>query len=221
MTSISALCCYKMNRTNTMRNTASACNGQHNVIVVTCNLQNMMHRDIKPENLLLSEEYEVKLADFGLAINIDLQAPLSRVGTLDYMAPEVDCFVSLPPTPFAPPCCPPLESPLSPLYPPAAPPPLSPCCPPLLESRLSLQPRLSWPSDLPTFGVCPPAFNMHMHVLSCICKSVCASVCSFSIQAGVLELAALRNVSLWAQQLYVTSHPDPQSVCIQGQELGA
>ena len=49
----------------------------------------MMHRDIKPENLLLNEDYEVKLADFGLAINIDLQAPLSRVGTLDYMAPEV------------------------------------------------------------------------------------------------------------------------------------
>ena len=48
-----------------------------------------MHRDIKPENLLLSEEYEVKLADFGLAINIDAQAPISRVGTLDYMAPEV------------------------------------------------------------------------------------------------------------------------------------
>lgn len=48
-----------------------------------------MHRDIKPENLLLSEEYEVKLADFGLAIDIDAQAPLSRVGTLDYMAPEV------------------------------------------------------------------------------------------------------------------------------------
>ena len=49
-----------------------------------------MHRDIKPENLLLSEEYEVKLADFGLAINTDAQAPISRVGTLDYMAPEVD-----------------------------------------------------------------------------------------------------------------------------------
>ena len=48
-----------------------------------------MHRDIKPENLLLSEEYEVKLADFGLAINTDAQAPISRVGTLDYMAPEV------------------------------------------------------------------------------------------------------------------------------------
>ena len=52
-------------------------------------LQGIMHRDIKPENLLLSEEYEVKLADFGLAINIDAQAPISRVGTLDYMAPEV------------------------------------------------------------------------------------------------------------------------------------
>jgi len=52
-------------------------------------LQGIMHRDIKPENLLLSEEYEVKLADFGLAINTDAQAPISRVGTLDYMAPEV------------------------------------------------------------------------------------------------------------------------------------
>lgn len=56
---------------------------------VPCTLQGIMHRDIKPENLLLSEEYEVKLADFGLAINIDAQAPISRVGTLDYMAPEV------------------------------------------------------------------------------------------------------------------------------------
>ncbi len=52
-------------------------------------MQGIMHRDIKPENLLLSEEYEVKLADFGLAINTDAQAPISRVGTLDYMAPEV------------------------------------------------------------------------------------------------------------------------------------
>ena len=51
-----------------------------------------MHRDIKPENLLLSEEYEVKLADFGLAINTDAQAPISRVGTLDYMSPEV-CYI--------------------------------------------------------------------------------------------------------------------------------
>ena len=62
-----------------------------------------MHRDIKPENLLLSEEYEVKLADFGLAISTDAQAPLSRVGTLDYMAPEVDWPLPFPlplPLPF-------------------------------------------------------------------------------------------------------------------------
>ncbi len=55
-----------------------------------------MHRDIKPENLLLSEEYEVKLADFGLAINLDAQAPISRAGTLDYMAPEVCPFPLIP-----------------------------------------------------------------------------------------------------------------------------
>lgn len=59
-----------------------------------------MHRDIKPENLLLSEEYEVKLADFGLAINIDAQAPISRVGTLDYMAPEV-CYIFFMAAPLA------------------------------------------------------------------------------------------------------------------------
>ena len=70
------------------------------MIRVECLLQGIMHRDIKPENLLLSEEYEVKLADFGLAINVDAQSPISRVGTLDYMAPEVGlpflCFLFVP-----------------------------------------------------------------------------------------------------------------------------
>ena len=50
--------------------------------------QGIMHRDIKPENILLCHD-GTKLADFGLAIDTTKQAPLSRVGTLDYLAPEV------------------------------------------------------------------------------------------------------------------------------------
>ena len=48
-----------------------------------------MHRDIKPENMLLTGDYQIRLADFGLAIDTALESPMSRVGTLDYMPPEV------------------------------------------------------------------------------------------------------------------------------------
>ncbi|KDD76635.1 protein kinase [Helicosporidium sp. ATCC 50920] len=49
----------------------------------------VLHRDIKPENLLLDARGRVVLADFGLAIDLGCEAPLSRVGTLDYLAPEI------------------------------------------------------------------------------------------------------------------------------------
>lgn len=49
----------------------------------------VLHRDIKPENLLLDASGRVLLADFGLAIHVATETPLSRVGTLDYLAPEV------------------------------------------------------------------------------------------------------------------------------------
>lgn len=50
--------------------------------------QGVIHRDIKPENILLAGG-TVKLADFGLSINAELERPVTRAGTLDYMAPEV------------------------------------------------------------------------------------------------------------------------------------
>lgn len=58
----------------------------------------ILHRDIKPENVLLGPDGEIKLADFGLAINTSKEKPMSRVGTLDYMPPEVSiipCFIVL------------------------------------------------------------------------------------------------------------------------------
>lgn len=51
--------------------------------------QGIIHRDIKPENILLGAGKVVKVADFGLSINIHHERPVTRAGTLDYMAPEV------------------------------------------------------------------------------------------------------------------------------------
>lgn len=47
------------------------------------------HRDIKPENVLFTETFELKLADFGVAINAADERPVTRTGTMGYMAPEV------------------------------------------------------------------------------------------------------------------------------------
>eukprot|EP00197_Chlamydomonas_leiostraca_P009524 CAMPEP_0202860068 /NCGR_PEP_ID=MMETSP1391-20130828/1933_1 /ASSEMBLY_ACC=CAM_ASM_000867 /TAXON_ID=1034604 /ORGANISM="Chlamydomonas leiostraca, Strain SAG 11-49" /LENGTH=521 /DNA_ID=CAMNT_0049539199 /DNA_START=181 /DNA_END=1746 /DNA_ORIENTATION=- len=49
----------------------------------------IVHRDIKPENLFITLEGELQVGDFGLAADKSVDKLTERVGTLDYMAPEV------------------------------------------------------------------------------------------------------------------------------------
>lgn len=50
----------------------------------------MIHRDIKPENILISEDDNVKLADFGVSFLADQGSNniSSTVGTKAYLCPE-------------------------------------------------------------------------------------------------------------------------------------
>lgn len=50
--------------------------------------RDIIHRDLKPENLLLGFYDEVKIADFGLAINAQNQRRRTICGTPDYLPPE-------------------------------------------------------------------------------------------------------------------------------------
>ena len=83
--------------------------------VVYLHQRGVVHRDIKPENILVAEagstmvmngggghgrettmannrayaRYTAKLTDFGFACDLNVHKPLARLGTTDYMAPEV------------------------------------------------------------------------------------------------------------------------------------
>jgi len=50
---------------------------------------NVSHRNVNPENIFLTEHGALRLGDFGLAVDYSRELAFARVGTLDYMAPEV------------------------------------------------------------------------------------------------------------------------------------
>lgn len=53
--------------------------------------RNIIHRDIKPENLLMDDNYNLKICDFGWGVQLtpDKPARFSMAGTFEFMAPEV------------------------------------------------------------------------------------------------------------------------------------
>lgn len=52
--------------------------------------KNLIHRDIKPENILLDEQFNVKLCDFGWSCMVrESECRTSICGTYEYMSPEI------------------------------------------------------------------------------------------------------------------------------------
>ena len=57
--------------------------------ITHCHSYNIAHRDIKPENIMINDEGQVTLIDFGLSKQVAIKNMKSIVGSPYYVAPEV------------------------------------------------------------------------------------------------------------------------------------
>lgn len=57
--------------------------------LAACKRKNIIHRDIKPANIMVAEDGNYKLGDFGVAKTLEGTAGGTKTGTYNFMAPEV------------------------------------------------------------------------------------------------------------------------------------
>ena len=57
--------------------------------LMLCKRYNIIHRDIKPANIFASDNGDYKLGDFGIAKTVEKTSGGTKIGTYEYMAPEV------------------------------------------------------------------------------------------------------------------------------------
>ena len=58
-------------------------------MLTRCEAEGIVHRDIKPGNIMVSDQGDYKLGDFGIARSMDHTTMATMIGTMNYMAPEV------------------------------------------------------------------------------------------------------------------------------------
>lgn len=58
-------------------------------VLVYLNEKGIAHCDIKPENILLDENFDMKLIDFGFSKNMNKKYSNDKCGSEEYMAPEM------------------------------------------------------------------------------------------------------------------------------------
>ena len=57
--------------------------------LAACKRKNIIHRDIKPANIMVAEDGNYKLGDFGVAKTLEGTSGGTKTGTYNFMAPEV------------------------------------------------------------------------------------------------------------------------------------